>query len=100
MTSKKTADSDLWYHQFQHRFHPMDQAGRIILPARSLPPAESLWFSATLGTCDVEFETKLSNAGFTPLPFGAGSWTQDALYEQRNLVSYAVDRDSLDRPAP
>jgi len=74
-----------------------DQAGRIVLPARSLPPAESLWYSATLGTCDVEFETKLSNAGFTPLPFGAGSWTQNPLYEQRNLVSFAVDRDSLER---
>ena len=34
-----------------------DQAGRIVLPARSLPPAETLWYSATLGTCDVEFET-------------------------------------------
>lgn len=76
-----------------------DHADRIVLPARSLPPAESLWYSATLGTCDVEFESKLTDAGITPLPFGDGSRTQDALYEQRNLVSYAVDRDSFERYA-
>lgn len=76
-----------------------DQADRIVLPARSLPPAESLWYSATLGTCDDEFASKLMDVGITPLPFGDGSRTQDALYEQRNLVSYAVDRDSFERYA-
>lgn len=73
-----------------------DQADRIILPARLLPPAESLWYSATLGTCEVEFEHQLRESGITPLPFGDGSRTQDAMYEQRNLVSYAVERDSLE----
>jgi hypothetical protein len=74
-----------------------DHADKIILPARHLAPGESLWYSAAIGTCNDEMAGKLEEAGIKPVPVGDGTGTSDAIEEQRKLISFVVDRASLER---
>lgn len=74
-----------------------DHPDKIILPARTLAPDESLWYSAAIGTCNDEVVGKLEEAGIKPVPVGDGTGTKDAIEEQRKLISFVVDRGSLER---
>jgi hypothetical protein len=74
-----------------------EHADRIILPARHLAAGESLWYSAVIGTCNDEMVGKLEKAGIKPVPVGDGAGTNDAIEEQRKLISFVVDRASMER---
>lgn len=74
-----------------------DHPDKIILPPRSLEPGESLWYSAAIGSCNAELTSALEQSGIKPIPVGAGIGTNDAIEEQRKLISFVVDRGSLER---
>jgi hypothetical protein len=76
-----------------------DHPDKIILPARSLDASESLWYSGAIGSCSEEFANSLDNAGIKPVPVGDGTGTEDPIEEQRKLISFVVDRGSLERSA-
>jgi hypothetical protein len=74
-----------------------DHPDKIILPARSLEASESLWYSAAIESCNDEFASSLAEAGIEPVPVGDGTGTKDPIEEQRKLISFVVDRGSLER---
>jgi hypothetical protein len=72
---------------------------QIIMPTGMSSSSELLWYSAALGTCNLETLEKLQKLNLWPRNFGDGTSTGDAVGEQKRLISFAVDRSSGERRA-
>jgi hypothetical protein len=69
---------------------------QVIMPSGLSSSSDFLWFSAALGSCNQEALKKLLTLGITSRTFGDGSSTGNAVEEQKRLVSFAVDRGSVE----
>lgn len=74
-----------------------DPPQKCIFPARSLPARDLLWYSAAIGSCTDELRNQFEAAGIQPVVVGDGTGNHDPLEQQRQLISFVVNRTSMER---